>query len=84
MSSFDKIVELYRSSDPYLADTLVELESRFTVAKALIAKLGHHESLSDAETHKVLCDYYDRVCDAFAGEFDPPPDPNNYSYGSDN
>jgi len=84
MSSFEKIVKLYRDTDPYLADTLTELESRFTVAKALMLKLGHTEALSDAEMHKALCDYYDRVCDAFAGEFDGPPEEDNFAYGSDN
>jgi len=81
MTSFDKIVQLYRDSDPYLADTLVEMESRFNIAKALIMKLGHTDGLTDAELHKLLCEYYDRVCDAFDGEFD---DEDNLTFGSEN
>lgn len=81
MTSFDKIVEWLREHDPYRAEVLLEMDSRLNIAAALLQRVAGDADLRDPEVHKLLFDYYDRVCDAFMGEFDEEEDP---PYGSHN
>ena len=81
MTSFDQILKMYRDTNPYRADVLVEMETRFNVAKALMLKMGSTNDFSSRDTHSLIFEYYDRLCDALDGELD---EENNLSFGSDN